>query len=200
LLDLRSQQRDRTEGIEDSLDDLTLGALQQVKDTRTAIDGIRREMLTGNMSDEEARFAIQLEVAKLNTEIERRNIDPTALLQLATIEGRLAEAQLNSSARDRLSVSDVNDIRDAIEKITDTDARDDRTPQQIFDQGMSLVDRLVESGAITSSAGSGYRLEIVNRMKQSFPNIEFAAGQDEEAGYSDGGIVGTGFDKLIPQP
>ena len=201
LLDLRSQQRDRAERIEDSLDDLTLGGLQQVRDTRTAIDGIRREMLTGNISDEEARFQTRLEIANLEAEIERRGINPELLLGILNLQAQVQSAQLNAGVRDRLAVANRMTLNEALENILETSPRDDRTPQEIFDKAASFIDSMTgTTEGVTNQVNLQMKQQVINYLREKFPNIEFATGQDEEAGYSDGGMVGTGFDKLIPQP
>lgn len=195
LLDLRSQQRDRAEGIEDSLDDLTMGGLQQVRDTRTAIDNIRREMITGNISDEEAQFAMQLEAAKLKTQIEARGIDPNLLLQLAKLDVDLQSAQLSANMRDRLSQSDYENTLESIDTAMVGERGDDRTPQQVLDSGLATANEAVQALGLSGDARRSLTRYVLRKIQAQFPNAEF-----NTEGYSDGGMVGTGFDKLIPQP
>ena len=198
LLDLRSQQRDRAEAIEDSLDDLTMGGLQQVRDTRTAIDNIRREMITGNISDEEAQFAMQLEAAKLKTQIEARGIDPNLLLQLAKLDVDLQSAQLSANMQDRLSQSDYENTLDRIDAVITSGVDDERTPQQVLDSGLATVNETVQALGLSGDARRSLARYVLRKIQAQFPNAQF--NRPEQEGYSDGGMVGTGFDKLIPQP
>ena len=201
MLGLRERQRERAQGIEDSLDNLTASGLEQIRESRNRMDQIRREMASGDISEQEGIFEMQLERLRLQADIEGERLDNIApLIQLEQLRAQennaratLAAALAQNTQREypgSVLEENLQELRNIVEN-------EELSPQEMFENGWAEIQGRLPGDMLSQRA---HVQVLVRLIQEKFPNLSLTGTSTDIQGRSEGGMVTSGFDSLIPQP
>lgn len=201
MLGLRERQRERAQGIEDSLDNLTASGLEQIRESRNRMDQIRREMASGDISEQEGIFEMQLERLRLEADIDEERLDNIApLIQLEQLRAQennaratLAAALAQNTQREysgSVLEGNLQELRNIVEN-------NELSPEEMFAGGVTQIRSQLPGDLLSQQRHVEF---LVRLIQEKFPNLSLTGTSTGIQGRSEGGMVTSGFDSLIPQP